>query len=267
MWRKSVYKTGNMKQKIMVGVPDKVEFTIIDQGKKRDCFRPKNEPIVANNNITTFSLVKIIVILQLQSPMFKVLKVSLNLFLDLKKANNSLWTGLEHEPNAYICKHIRMTATATINPCDLFQILFCLPISHHHSPYNSLSLHQDFAVFYAPQTESTKRAGQRGVAFVLVPLCLPPLFSLSLLVPLQGSGVIITLSVEDLTMDQLGHCLGEAPISMRVCYFSPSLLPCLLFCQAVPLTSGGSQNNLPEAIRSLNLKSATVYWYRCQIRK
>lgn len=36
-----------------------------------------------------------------------------------------------------------MTATATINPCDLFQILFHFPISHHHRHYNSLSLRQD----------------------------------------------------------------------------------------------------------------------------
>lgn len=36
-----------------------------------------------------------------------------------------------------------MTATATINPCDLFQILFHFPISHHHRHYNSLSLLQD----------------------------------------------------------------------------------------------------------------------------
>ena len=72
-----------------------------------------------------------------------------------------------------------MTATAKINPCDPFQILFHFPISHHHSSFNSLSLRQDFAVFFPPWIESTKRKGQRGVAFVLVALCLPPLFPFS----------------------------------------------------------------------------------------
>lgn len=100
-------------------------------------------------------------------PVVKILKVSKPvLFLGLWKAN-SLWTGLERKPDAYICKAIRLTAAFTINPCDLFQILFCLPISHHNT-YNSLSLRHDFAVFYAPQIEGTKRGGQRGVAFVLV---------------------------------------------------------------------------------------------------
>lgn len=36
--------------------------------------------------------------------------------------------------------------------------------------------------------------------------------------------MIITLSVEDLTTGQLGHRLGEAPISMRVCYFFPHFI-------------------------------------------
>lgn len=48
--------------------------------------------------------------------------------------------------------------------------------------------------------------------------------NLSLPLPLWCSGVIITLSVEDLTTGQLGHRLGEAPISMRVCYFFPQFI-------------------------------------------
>lgn len=67
-----------------------------------------------------------------------------------------------------------------------------------------------------------------------------PTRSLSLPFPPWGSGVIITLSVEDLTTGQLGHRLGEAPISMRVCYFFPQFI-------ALPFILPGS----PTDIRGL----------------
>lgn len=55
-----------------------------------------------------------------------------------------------------------MAATAAINPCDLFQILFHFPISPHHSPYNSLSLHQDFSVFFPFRLKAQREQDGEG---------------------------------------------------------------------------------------------------------
>lgn len=88
-----------------------------------------------------------------------------------------------------------MTAIATINPCDLFQILFYLAISHHHSPYNSLSLRQDFAIFPPPslRLKAQRECGTGMCGFCFGTSVSSP-HSFSLPFPLQGSGVIITFS-------------------------------------------------------------------------
>lgn len=54
----------------------------------------------------------------------------------LLAAYDSLWIRLKDKSS--ICKHIRMTSTATTNPSDLYQILFHFPIICHHSHRNSL---------------------------------------------------------------------------------------------------------------------------------
>lgn len=68
-----------------------------------------------------------------------------------------------------------MTSAATTNPSDLYQILFHFPIICHHSHSNSLFSAKIFFPPFFFQLEGTKRRGQTGVAFVLVPLRLPPL--------------------------------------------------------------------------------------------
>lgn len=79
-----------------------------------------------------------------------------------------------------------------------------------------------FFCLFSLQIEGTKRTGQRRGGFCFGNSVSSPTLSLSF--PLWGSGVIITLSVEDLTTGQLGHRLREAPISMRVCYFFPQFI-------------------------------------------
>lgn len=75
-----------------------------------------------------------------------------------------------------ICEHIRMAAAATTIPSDLYQILFHFHVICHHSRHNSLFSTKSLVFFFSFfQLEGTKRRGQRGVAFVLVPLRLPPL--------------------------------------------------------------------------------------------
>lgn len=95
----------------------------------------------------------------------------------LLAAYDSLWIRLKDKSS--ICKHIRMTSTATTNPSDLYQILFHFPIICHHSHRNSLFSAKISPLFFLSlfffQLEGTKRGGQTGVAFVLVPLRLPPL--------------------------------------------------------------------------------------------
>lgn len=91
----------------------------------------------------------------------------------LSAACDSLWIRLKDKSS--ICKHIRMTSTATTNPSDLDQILFHFPITCHHSHRNSLFSTKIPPTPFFFQLEGTKRRGQTGVAFVLVPLRLPPL--------------------------------------------------------------------------------------------
>lgn len=88
----------------------------------------------------------------------------------LSAACDSLWMRLKDQ--SWICKHIRMAAVATTSLSDLDQILFHFPVICHHSHRNSLF---STKILFFFQLEGTKRRGQRGVAFVLVPLRLPPL--------------------------------------------------------------------------------------------
>lgn len=99
----------------------------------------------------------------------------------LSAACDSLWMRLKEQSR--ICKHIRTAAAPTSSPSDLDQIFFHFPVICHHSRRNSLYSTKIlvffwflfFAFFFFFQLEGTKRRGQRGVAFVLVPLRLPPL--------------------------------------------------------------------------------------------
>lgn len=59
-------------------------------------------------------------------------------------------------------KHIRLTTTATINTCDPFQNLFHFPISHHHSPCNSLSWRRDFSLFFPLRSEAQREQDREG---------------------------------------------------------------------------------------------------------
>lgn len=124
-----------------------------------------------------------------------------------------------------ICKHIRMAAAATTNPSDLYQILFHFPIICHHSHRNSLFSSKILGFFFSSFSWKAQREEDReGWLLFWCPYVFPHSLSLSPAFPLWSTGVIITLSVEDLTTGQLGHRLGEAPISMRVCYFFPQFI-------------------------------------------
>lgn len=142
----------------------------------------------------------------------------------LLAAYDSLWIRLKDKSS--ICKHIRMTSTATTNPSDLYQILFHFPIICHHRHRNSLfSAKISLFFFFSSFSSKAQREEDRqGWLLFWYPYVFPHSLSLSPAFPLWCSGVIITLSVEDLTTGQLGHRLGEAPISMLVCYFFPQFI-------------------------------------------